>query len=350
MASGQRNRVNALPTAFKCAIDGQWHEPNNFSQKQLAKWFQKKKAINDGVTPENVGLVCKRHSGQPDIQEIKCHGPCSAWKFKEHFSKNQRKDPEPWCIVCTSWTFQFGGTEVPLPPPSSKLSTDEIIAQTTVVHDRLPSMPVGDPERGSGPGYGARINGGGKSDIILETAKSMMRGVSSYGDGTADNKSTNRGDKDNKGVINRLPAPSHAEKARVEAQTTFVQQSATRTTFTGQSDSARATSSIAPSGQPTQTSLYNDGSLGPHSKKSVVTRGQSSAVTVTKDQATDLAAPQEISGDTPREAIRSTSFAQATRRWPKGDNRKVFYVPPVYAGRPEDYNNTDDPEWSDDDF
>ncbi|KAI1781163.1 Stc1 domain-containing protein [Hypoxylon cercidicola] len=341
------NRANALPTAFKCAADDQWHEPDKFSQNQLAKWHQKKKRVNDGVTPENVGLICKQHSAQPAVHEIQCHGPCSAWKYREHFSKNQRNDPEPWCIVCTAWTSQFGGTEVPLPPPSSKLSSDEIIAQTSMVQDQMPDIPaglVGGSERraatviSTSSKYGARIDDGPKGIFMLEGARSMIRGTSSYGDGTADTGSTRQGDK-YKGIVDGLSAPSFTGQGRPAGQTTLAQLSADRTTYNSQSGSRGATSSIATS------NVYKGGSIGVHAKKSVDTRGQSSAggsssVTATNDQATDQGTPRVDTG--------SSSFAQKSGRWPKVDNRKVFYVPPTYAARPEDFANTDDPEWSSD--
>ncbi|XXG97020.1 hypothetical protein Hte_003313 [Hypoxylon texense] len=319
----RRNGANALPTAFKCAVDGQWLEPVNFSQKQLAKWFQKKKGMNDGVTPENIGLVCKGHNGQGGIQEIKCHGPCSAWKFREHFSKNQRNEPEPWCVVCTSWTFQFGGTEVPLPPPSSKLSTDEIIAQTTMVQDQLPDIPSRDTPRGSAVGTtalmrAARNNGGGRGNHTVGPTQGM----------------------NGEGVVGRVSILSNGEKDQPEDHT---QQLASRRTTTSQSNAGRATSSITQPVQSSQTSL------------SVVTRGQSSAednssVTVTEEQVTGLPAPQEIAGEASGEARRPSAFVRGSARWAKGDSRKVFYVPPSYTGRPEDHTGTDDPEWSDDDF
>ncbi|KAI1373758.1 hypothetical protein F4677DRAFT_461874 [Hypoxylon crocopeplum] len=113
-----------LPEEFKCTIDGEWCSASMFSNKQLAKWHKTKKCENDGVTPENIELVCKSHTGQPGQREIQCTGPCAAWKYPEHFSKTQRNRTEPWCIKCTSWRLFFGGDEAPPPPPNSNL--DEI--------------------------------------------------------------------------------------------------------------------------------------------------------------------------------------------------------------------------------
>ncbi|KAI1766562.1 hypothetical protein GGR53DRAFT_200905 [Hypoxylon sp. FL1150] len=331
----QRTRANALPRAFKCAADGQWLQPDKFSQKQLNKWHQQKKSANDGVTPENIGLFCKQHNGQPANQEIKCHGPCSAWKYREHFSKNQRNNPEPWCIVCTSWTSQFGGTEIPLPPPNSKLSHDELIAQTTMVQCRLPDMPVEASARDSGAAvstslkYGPRTTGGGKAGSMLEAASSMITRTSTYGDGTTETKSTKQGDKGDNGVIDGLSSLSLTEQA---GQTTLVQQSAARTTHASQSDSlAMAT--------PTQSAVE------PHGK-SVDTKNQSLpgddlSVTTTEDQPV-----REES----RAYARPSAFVQPSTKWVKGDKRKVFYVPPAYATYPEDQTTGYDDDGSEDEF
>ncbi|KAI6092682.1 Stc1 domain-containing protein [Hypoxylon rubiginosum] len=347
-----RNRANALPAAFKCASDGKWLQPDNFSQKQLAKWFQRKTSPNDGVTPANIGLVCKQHSGQPLNQEIKCHGPCGAWKYREHFSKNQRNDPEPWCTICTSWTYQFGGTEVPLPPPSSKMTPDEVIAQTTMIQSQLPDMPIEASARDSGAAvstmlkYGSRIKDGGKKGSMLEAANSLMTGTptnslmtgtSSLVDGTTNTRSTEQGDSDNKGVIAGLSSLSLMGQDAMGGQTTLVQQSAARTTHSSHSDSQGGAGSVA---TPTQSTL------GPQGKKTVNTRDQSlpgdnSSVTTTEDQTT-------------REGIRADVkpkvFVQASTKWVKGDKRKVFYVPPAYAAHPEDQAAIDNADESEDEF
>lgn len=38
-----------------------------------------------------LNTVCQVHSGQP-VMEFKCHGPCSLYKHRDRFSKNQRRN------------------------------------------------------------------------------------------------------------------------------------------------------------------------------------------------------------------------------------------------------------------
>ncbi|KAI5862376.1 hypothetical protein GGS23DRAFT_610560 [Durotheca rogersii] len=126
------HRFNSVPTSFKCAVGGEWAPSDNFSKSQLSKWTKKKKSPNDGVTPENIGLICKDHpQGPTPEREIKCNGPCGTWKQQKYFSKIQRNSTAAWCSICTAWKDQFGGSEIPATVPGVQMSFDEIVTQTT---------------------------------------------------------------------------------------------------------------------------------------------------------------------------------------------------------------------------
>ncbi|KAI3340413.1 hypothetical protein F4824DRAFT_420900 [Ustulina deusta] len=114
----------SLPHSFTCRVCGKDKAPASYSKTQLQKWFNKKR--NDrynAVTPHNVGLTCKDHAS--DQREIRCHGPCDRLKVVDHFSKNQRNEPEPWCIDCTEWRLDFNGNELPTAPPNGSLAHHE---------------------------------------------------------------------------------------------------------------------------------------------------------------------------------------------------------------------------------
>ncbi|KAI1388730.1 Stc1 domain-containing protein [Hypoxylon trugodes] len=137
---GQRP-PNAIPHAFKCAVDGQWHPPTKFSRKQLEIWQKQKKSPNDGVTPESVRLVCKDHnSGGPKARERKCNGPCDLWKGIDAFSKAQRNDRDAWCKECTTWKTTFAGNEIPDAPPGETIASQDIEVQTTSLQNLPPSL------------------------------------------------------------------------------------------------------------------------------------------------------------------------------------------------------------------
>ncbi|KAI0181333.1 hypothetical protein GGR52DRAFT_29328 [Hypoxylon sp. FL1284] len=314
MSFSKLTRASALPTAFKCAADGQWHEPDQFSERQLGKWFQKKQSINDGVTPENMGLLCKIHARDlPLLQEIKCHGPCSAWKYKEQFSKTQRKEPEPWCKICTAWTTQFDGGEIPLPPPSSKLSPDEIFAQEAMLQEGMPEVPVRGHEIRSLTGFSASTIAGSRSyakhGALLGITYSMSQGVA---------RRTKQSDETNDGLAD-APSPLN----HTEDETTSVQQSTARTVSSDESGSQEATNSGA-------------------WRKPVLSNDDTSLAPLNSSTDEETAVDEEGS------RMKPDLYSGPSRRWVKGDNRKVFQLLPIYAPTPTDKANTDDPEWSSD--
>ncbi|KAK5629366.1 hypothetical protein RRF57_005081 [Xylaria bambusicola] len=120
---------------------GQKKPPAAFSQSQIQKWRNKKR--NDRyneVTPDNAELVCKDHAF--DQREIRCHGPCDRIKIVDHFSKNQRNNPEPWCIDCTEWKQSFGGDELPTAMPNAPLAAHEYAAFSDDDDDHDDSLRV----------------------------------------------------------------------------------------------------------------------------------------------------------------------------------------------------------------
>ncbi|KAI1083934.1 hypothetical protein F5B20DRAFT_594494 [Whalleya microplaca] len=134
-ASSQGRGGVALPPNFRCVIGGEWLTPSEFSPKELDKWFRAKKSVNDGVTPENIALTCKKHSEPTHLQEVFCHGACSSWKEKKHFSKNQLKDHEPRCTACVDWDLR-AGTEGAGPPPNTEPYEHEKFGRITFTSDK----------------------------------------------------------------------------------------------------------------------------------------------------------------------------------------------------------------------
>ncbi|GAW15375.1 hypothetical protein ANO14919_047840 [Xylariales sp. No.14919] len=112
----------ALPPS--CRVCGKEKAPASYSKTQLQKWYNKKR--NDRrneITPHTIGLTCKDHAS--DQREIRCHGPCDRIKLVDHFSKRQRNDPTPWCIVCTEWRLEFDGNEIPTEVPGGRFAPRE---------------------------------------------------------------------------------------------------------------------------------------------------------------------------------------------------------------------------------
>ncbi|KAI0513201.1 hypothetical protein F5B22DRAFT_278590 [Xylaria bambusicola] len=127
MAPPRHTGGESLPRTFTCRQCGQKKPPAAFSQSQIQKWRNKKR--NDRyntVTPENAELVCKDHAF--DQRELRCHGPCDRIKIVDHFSKNQRNNTEPWCIDCTEWKQSFDGNELPTAMPNAPLAAHEYAA------------------------------------------------------------------------------------------------------------------------------------------------------------------------------------------------------------------------------
>ncbi|KAI0113755.1 hypothetical protein GGR51DRAFT_568256 [Nemania sp. FL0031] len=113
----------ALPPTFTCRVCGREKAPAAFSKNQIQKWYtQKRNDRYNEVTPQHAGLCCKDHS--TDVREIRCHGPCDHIRSVDKFSKSQRNNPEPWCIVCTEWRLSANGNDLPPPLPNAPVQSN----------------------------------------------------------------------------------------------------------------------------------------------------------------------------------------------------------------------------------
>ncbi|KAK6955807.1 hypothetical protein Daesc_003451 [Daldinia eschscholtzii] len=176
-------RGDNSPQKFMCAAGGEWLAADKFSRNQMSKWQRIRG--DDGVTPQNAGLICKEHTKQTAApQEIKCSGPCGLWKHKDHFSKVQRNDPDAQCISCTLWACNYTGDEDPPAPPNSHMPAHEIMAQATDVQDEAPDFAAPGAALGTRPGqalpayHDAHNNGvevGEIDESVLRSITSMMR-------------------------------------------------------------------------------------------------------------------------------------------------------------------------------
>ncbi|KAK9778808.1 hypothetical protein SCAR479_04431 [Seiridium cardinale] len=119
MSSMEKNteRGIPLPDKFRCAVGGEWRSNDQFSKNQLAKWYNKKRSRNDGITPANIGITCRIHSGEP-ATTLKCNGPCGLWKSREHFSTSQRRNNLRWCVLCVQWRAQQDYDSIPVAAPN----------------------------------------------------------------------------------------------------------------------------------------------------------------------------------------------------------------------------------------
>ncbi|KAI1136595.1 hypothetical protein F5Y05DRAFT_414854 [Hypoxylon sp. FL0543] len=173
-------RATFIPNSFKCAIDGKWHEADQFSKNQIGRWT-KKKFVDDDTTPENVGLICKTHAQKPHAeQEIRCHGPCGAYKHREQFSKAQRNEDEAWCTACVTWSINFAGDEAPNAAPGEVLQAHDMVAQTITIQDRIPIVADHDSVHGSVEELfgGSSLDDDDLGDLdgsVVEAAVTMMR-------------------------------------------------------------------------------------------------------------------------------------------------------------------------------
>ncbi|KAF3070567.1 hypothetical protein GL218_00391 [Daldinia childiae] len=290
---------NGTPQMFMCAVGGEWLAPDKFSRNQISKW-QKIKG-RDGVTPENAGLICKEHTKQTAVpQEIKCNGPCGLWKHRDHFSKNQRNDPNAQCIPCTLWVCNFNGEEAPYGPPNSQLLPHQVLAQATGIQNEAPTIASPGPAVGNRPSgvhsdyQQARINGieaGQVDDTMIQSLNPMWRGADS----------TN------------LPVSPESDHRGPATPTASVVNS----TNNGKAQSV--TGSTAPADEPTFR-LYNYSPFAPGSSKSVEKATDGGSAEGSK-------LPPKIPDNQPG------------KKWFKGDTRKVFFAPPAYATRPTEPSN-----------
>ncbi|KAI0142373.1 hypothetical protein F4776DRAFT_676286 [Hypoxylon sp. NC0597] len=361
-------RVNALPHAFKCAMDGEWHGPDMFSKNQISKWMKKKKFANDGVTPENIGLVCKKHSQQPIVErEIKCHGPCGAWKHKEHFSKNQRNQPDAWCTICSSWASNFGGDEIPNAAPGEALQAHEILAQTTTIQGQIPSITdtqaaygtIYEQSRGSTLGYQNTYRDAGDDNVgnvnvnMVGAAMTMMRYTPFYddNDGIVAPSSMMFDDEDFADDVSVASLTSHS-KLKDEMELLRGSGMASRPVFRGRTMSITS-----------HTRLYTNSPFRLHRDSgddSDVTDDTTTNFTMETTETADITEAEDNTETENSTANITTPKAPETKvvrrlapipakKWFKPDSRKVFYAPQTYAARPADNTNIRGPiEDSDD--
>ncbi|KAI0162398.1 Stc1 domain-containing protein [Pestalotiopsis sp. NC0098] len=115
--AGDSRNDQALPSAFKCRVGGEWKPSDCFSKNQLAKWHQARRSRNSTTNAANIGLTCREHSGEPNLG-LHCNGPCGLWKAREQFSTNQRRNNLRWCIACTQWQAEQTYDSIPQAAPN----------------------------------------------------------------------------------------------------------------------------------------------------------------------------------------------------------------------------------------
>ncbi|KAK8094547.1 hypothetical protein PG997_001232 [Apiospora hydei] len=130
-------RDNAIPKKLWCYMAGHWEVREKFSNNQKAKYqnAQRRSRLpmnNSAIKALN--MVCQVHSGQP-VTEFKCHGPCSLYKHRDKFSKNQRRNKLRWCMECCTWRSQFDIGDVPVAHPNEDLSQTEIPGDSSSAQD-----------------------------------------------------------------------------------------------------------------------------------------------------------------------------------------------------------------------
>ncbi|KAI1418106.1 hypothetical protein F5Y13DRAFT_35210 [Hypoxylon sp. FL1857] len=376
---------NAIPQTFKCLVDGQWHGPDHFSKSQLAKWAKKKKFANDGVTPENIGLICKNHSQQPIAErEIKCHGPCGAWKHKEHFSKNQRNEAGAWCTTCSVWANNFDGDETPHAAPGEQLQPHEVVAQTTTVQDHVPGItdryvPNGTAQEllgGSVLGQQSTYGDTGDDDFadvegsVIGTAVAMMRSTPFFDENDGEEEdisddisvATLTSHSKLKDELEFLRG-SHASSAQPDSRgRTMTMESSSRlysdNAFSIDKDMDGYTDDYSDAGTDTTTDFSYDitEEIAESNAEGIsedmsedASEGASEGISErnTEDVTADITTPKASEA----EVVRPVRIASVpSKKWFKGDTRKVFYAPQNYAERPADNTNIRGPiEDSDDD-
>ncbi|KAI0882525.1 uncharacterized protein GGS22DRAFT_191115 [Annulohypoxylon maeteangense] len=316
------------PTAFKCAIDGQWLTPDHYSQRQIAKWHQQKKKLRDGVTPNTIGLICKEHTGQTQSQtehrEIHCNGPCGAWKPREQFSKNQRNIDNPRCITCTFWATNVGAKEAPPAIHENEMHSQAMCdgflpAQDGFTDDRASHAETNVTMTGTTAVQSSGVTSEKQQDIDGDHGSSMsiIRGIH-----TSKTHGTAFGDQDpRKGTsIKNFTGYGHLRGELVIK----------REPDSGITSSLPGLQGITPSVEEEKSHLYNQDPFSPigHSAENLTTAA-------------------------PRMPFKASNVADrpdkvSNGKWAKPDTRKVFYANAVYEP-PKEGMDTHDPDWESDD-
>ncbi|KAI1460886.1 Stc1 domain-containing protein [Annulohypoxylon moriforme] len=328
----------ANPSAFKCAVDGKWLTPDHFSKNQIAKWHQQKHKLNDGVTPNTIGLVCKEHTEQNQNhmeREIHCNGPCGAWKPREQFSKNQRNIPNPRCISCTFWAINVGAKEAPSAPPRAG-------TYKQATHDRLGLVEDGViDDRASHTETNFTVNG-------TTAVRSIVAHTTTYQSSrvTSDQQQENDADHESSMSIVR---DVHTSKLRstmlgdkVLPDGTPITNFDGHTSLKGELVMMRGPAPGLTSSPPNlQGNIISaeEGKPYLYNRESFEPRGPS--------------AENSTAGTTRAPFKASTVFDRPDKgpkgKWAKPDSRKVFYAAPVYEEAPQEELNTHDPDWDSDD-
>ncbi|KAI0378311.1 Stc1 domain-containing protein [Hypomontagnella monticulosa] len=333
-ANGGRTR-HGVPTSFICAIDGKRLPASQFSNNQINKWHkQKKQWIDAGDNPANISLICKHHAMR-ETREVRCHGPCDSWKAVESFSKNQRNDPEPWCMVCTKWRVECEPGTIMPPPPNHELEQWEILDRITTVQQNIPSvaLPItssGRETSGSTSAYQNPDDDGSDNEEsyclntqVFGNAVSMIRDGSEYDDELMSNAGyhlDDRGSIDDMLDVNLvgfsdLTISGGVVQSKEETQSLHDSKAST-VQLGSQADLAGGKAFYK----------YVNGIFKPNADQSITARYKASI-----DARLQAA---------PKPKLPST---RGNSKWPKMDNRKVFNAPPIYACTPADRTHTRPP-------
>ncbi|KAI1107363.1 Stc1 domain-containing protein [Jackrogersella minutella] len=360
-ARGQGNKATSTPQTFMCAIDGKWLTSDKFSNNQLCKWDKKKRFANDGVTPENIGLVCKEHSQQNVNRELHCCGPCHTWKPRDSFSKNQRNVPNPWCINCTCWITHFGGNEVPGAPPGAQaVPRDELMETSTtqhqdsdantIIHDatdatsnQLSGITLGILGNHTSLGIDdahADNNVGNLGSTVVGSAVGPLVDLQNYAQGgLAASSSTIVG---GEGMLDVLSTANSTNHGTMREEMTSMRNPAARMASTLQFGRRGPSASVASS----TSHLYSYVPFSPQ-------RSQSSNVKWDDDSAKTKVGDGSVANtpekSKPRVVIRTKTRGDGN--WAKVDQRKVFYADsPANTVEPaSNFEEPRDEEWDSED-
>ncbi|KAI0974945.1 hypothetical protein F4678DRAFT_458061 [Xylaria arbuscula] len=170
MAPPRHNNGGPLPRSFTCRVCGKDKPHAEYSPAQIQKWYKLKRQDQyNTVNPHTAGLTCKVHSSQQ--REIRCEGPCGLIKLVDRFSKAQRNNSSPWCIMCTEWKESNGANEIPTAPPGERLTRDEYRGNNGDDDDNGFQLSVPQPS----------FDGYGTDDDDDESSDDDSEGVSPYG-------------------------------------------------------------------------------------------------------------------------------------------------------------------------
>ncbi|KAI1344083.1 hypothetical protein F5Y15DRAFT_411933 [Xylariaceae sp. FL0016] len=180
MAPRFGNGDAATPTKFRCGYAGEWKHKSEFSDRQLQKWTSAKRRDYDNqINAGNLYMVCKEHAN-PVLKMINCHGFCGLRKAVHHFSKRQRNDPEPWCILCTERKLleEPGNDNRHLPLPGDQICEAEIEGRLSALpnrdsHEELENAPDTESEESETEEYELSDIDGTDSSIQDDAAGGM---------------------------------------------------------------------------------------------------------------------------------------------------------------------------------